>query len=165
LHERTRRRHGVPPQSWAFFENVHRTMIATGRGFVSLVERGGVPISAAVFLFARQRAIYKFGASDERSLETRPNHLAIWEAIRALISRNCQILDFGRTTRSQTGLRRFKASWGARETELVYSRCHLASGEWSAVPEGARTNSFSGFRFMPLPINRWAGRMLYSHLD
>jgi hypothetical protein len=39
LHERTRRRHGLPPQPFQFFEKIHQHLLARGMGFVALARR------------------------------------------------------------------------------------------------------------------------------
>ena len=165
LHEKTRRRHGAPPQPLSFFKSIYRHILKSGKGFVSLVEKNGLPVSGAVFFHSKTRATYKFGASDERYLGSRPNHLAMWEGIRSLIAQGCKVLEFGRTDPSQDGLRRFKKSWGANEVNLLYLRSNEDSDRWEIKPESHNSSLLSGFRFMPLPINRLAGRMIYPHLD
>lgn len=165
LHEMTRRKHGVPPQSLDFFRNIHSAILKVGKGFVSLVEKDGIPIAGAVFLHTGKKAIYKFGASDPNCLSERPNHLAMWEGIRALAAKGCSLLDFGRTSPAQEGLRRYKRSWGAREIDVRYLYFSAGVDGWEIKTSSLPSRYLSGFRYMPLIANRLAGRLLYPHLD
>src|SRR5207302_2186755 len=81
LHVRTRRRHGVPPQPRSFFINIQRHLISAGYGFIVFVEFQKAPIAVAMFFKLGRCAVYKFGASDERFQELRPNNLAMFEGI------------------------------------------------------------------------------------
>ncbi len=47
---RTRRRHGVPPQSRKFFLNIHEHMLKPGFGFVVLASQGGRAIAGGLAL-------------------------------------------------------------------------------------------------------------------
>ena len=84
FHVRTRRRHGLPPQPISFFLNIHDLIIKPGLGFVVLAQQGRTPVAAAVFFHMGKKAVYKFGASDERHQDLRGNNLVMWEAIQFL---------------------------------------------------------------------------------
>jgi hypothetical protein len=55
LHCGTRRRHGLPPQPFRFFENIQRYMLGPGRGFVAIAKMGGQSVAAGVFFFTARR--------------------------------------------------------------------------------------------------------------
>ncbi|MES2467159.1 MAG: GNAT family N-acetyltransferase [Verrucomicrobiota bacterium] len=167
LHTLTRQRHGLPPQPWAFFRQLHREkLIGPDAGFVVSASSQGRPVSASVFLRCGTAAVYKFGASDERAWDCRPNHLVMWEGIQHLIATGAHTLHFGRSSIGQEGLRRFKLSWGATESSISYLQYLPASNTWGAViPKPDRPLVHALFRRLPLTVNRWAGRLLYPHLD
>ncbi len=165
LHARTRRRQGLPPQPMAFFRHLHQEIIARDLGFVSIVRHEGRPVAAAVFLRRGEKAIYKFGASDERYQEFRGNHLVMWTAIETLAAQGVETLDFGRTSLSQDGLRRFKRSWGAREYPINYFRLDPQSGQWLTSRDKSSGLQGALFARSPLLLNRLAGRLIYPHLD
>ena len=114
LHLSTRRRLGSPVQPRRFFELLWRRMIEPGLGSVLLAYAGPRPVAGAVFLRSGDRLLYKYAASDPKAWGLRPNHLIIWEAIRAACATGVRSLDFGRTELAHEGLRNFKLSWGAR---------------------------------------------------
>ncbi len=126
----------------------------------------GRPVAASVFLRAGAAAVYKFGASDERAWDCRPNHLVMWEGIRHLTASGARSLHFGRSSIGQEGLRRFKLSWGATESPISYLQYLPRSSTWGGlIPKPDRPLVHAIFRRLPLMINRWAGRLLYPHLD
>src|SRR5262249_14436120 len=85
LHCLTRRRQGLPPQPFRFFENIRRHIFSTGQGFIATARLGKKPLAALVFLHSSAEAIYKFGASDFAYQRLRANNLVMWEAIRHCI--------------------------------------------------------------------------------
>jgi CelD/BcsL family acetyltransferase involved in cellulose biosynthesis len=165
LHVRTRHKHGVPPQPWTFFANIHQHIIATGLGFTMLVKQAGRPIAAAVFFRLGRNAVYKFGASDERFQHFRGNNLCISHAIKVLIDGGAEILDFGRSEKENEGLRRFKLGWGTKEAQICYGKFSLSADSW--VGSRSHRSIFYNrvFRALPAPVNRLAGVLLYPHLD
>ena len=165
LHVRTRRRHGVPPQPRSFFINIQRHLISSGFGFIVLVECQKAPIAAAMFFKMGRCAVYKFGASDERLQELRPNNLAMFEGIKYLAKGGAETLHFGRTDKENEGLQRFKLSWGATEEEIAYARFEMASGSWKHSRDRRSKLHKRIFRALPASLNRLAGAMIYPHLD
>jgi hypothetical protein len=158
LHVRTRRRLGVPTQPRRFILGLER-LFAEDLGFVLLVRAGERAVAGAVFLTFRDVLTYKYGASDERFLGSRPNNLLFMEAIRWGCEHGMRTLDFGRTHWGQEGLRAFKLGWGAQERELRYR--HLG-----AVPTGhARLARLMGgaIRHSPPQAGRVIGEVLYRH--
>jgi CelD/BcsL family acetyltransferase involved in cellulose biosynthesis len=164
LHCRTRRRHGVPPQPRRFFAMIFRHIIARGNGFLCLAKVGSHVLAAAVFFHFRKHAVYKFGASDYRQQECRANNVLFWKAIQHLKSIGCTELDLGRTSMSNTGLRRFKSGWGSAERIMHYIRVDnrtngaLFSRDKSEGP----LNAF--FRRLPVCLNKAVGRFVYPHI-
>lgn len=165
LHCRTRQRHGLPPQSRAFFLNLHSEIMETDGGFVVLASKHSSPVAGAVFFHFNRRAIYKFGASDETQQELRGNNLVMWEAIRHLSDRGFDSLDFGRTSINNDGLRRFKQSWGTKEETIEYYKFDTATQTWATAQDRATGFHNAVFRHLPLAVNRLAGTMMYPHLD
>jgi lipid II:glycine glycyltransferase (peptidoglycan interpeptide bridge formation enzyme) len=165
LHVRTRRRHGVPPQPWSFFLNIHKEVIKEGDGFVVLAESGGRYVAAAVFLQFGKKAIYKFGASDEAYQGFRGNNLVMWEAIRFLTQHGCQSLHFGRTDIPNDGLRRFKLGWGTEEETIEYFQFDPQTEAWKSSRRDGVGFYDKIFRTLPLVLNRFAGSVIYPHLD
>jgi len=165
LHTRTRRRHGLPPQSLAFFLYIHEEIIKTGLGSLVMASDGSTPVAAAIFFHYGTQALYKFGASDERLQATRANNLVMWTGIQLLAEQGFQSLHFGRTSSHNEGLRRYKLGWGSVESTLDYFRFDPNAGSWMTgkdVSSGAHNAVFSR---LPLSLNRMLGWMLYAHRD
>ena len=165
LHGRTRRRHGLPPQPFEFFQALSRHLIEPGLGDILLAFHAGTAVAGAVFLHSGGRAIFKFGASDKDRWNLRPNHGVMWHAIRHLVECGCQSLHFGRTATSDAGLLRFKRSWAGPGEPLNYFRYHTGRLAWITDARPPTESLPLVFGHLPLPLSRIAGRWIYPHLD
>jgi CelD/BcsL family acetyltransferase involved in cellulose biosynthesis len=165
LHVRTRRKHGAPPQPRAFFSNIQKHIIKAGLGFIIVVEKAQRAIASAIFFKSGSHVIYKFGASDERSQELRPNNLLMAQAISYLADSSATTLHFGRTDKTNDGLRRFKLSFGATEKTISYGKFSILGDTWSEMRRRQPSLSKRIFQALPAPANRLAGVLLYPHLD
>lgn len=160
LHLQTRRKLGVPTQPKRFIRRFEGLFDA-GLGFVALVFDEDRPIAAAVFLTFNGTVTYKYGASDASRLGKRPNNLLFAETIRWACEEGFHTLDFGRTDTDNDGLRSFKRSWGAEETELSYT--YLADREPSSG-SGLRDRVMGAtIRRSPAFVGRLIGEALYRH--
>lgn len=164
LHCGTRRRHGLPPQPFRFFENIQRHLLQAGRGFVATVRLNGQPLASGVFFSHGREALYKFGASDFAFQQHRPNNLMMWGAMRHCIARGNLAMHLGRTSLGNDGLRRFKLSLGAREETVQYSKYDFLSEKFVSDTDKVEGWFNHVFRALPLPLLRVAGRVLYPHL-
>ena len=88
----------------------------------------------------------------------------MWEAIKYFCDTGAKILHFGRTSPTNYGLRRFKLGWGSQEggnpilevpRQLRVDQC----------PTRCRSPGRFLFRRLPSVVARWAGGLLYPHLD
>lgn len=165
LHCLTRKRHGLPPQPWRFFQNLQRCLVENGQGFIVRVRQDQTPIAAAVFLHSGHHAFYKFGASDLSAQEFRPNNLAMWTGIRHLCEQGFHRLHLGRTSLWNEGLRRFKAGLGAQEDRIAVYCWNPSANRFVPRQDQAGGWHTAIFRRLPLPVLRLAGRFLYPHLD
>lgn len=164
LHCETRRKHGAPPQPFAFFASLHRHMISKEGGIVAIGWLRDVPVAGAVFLHHGSRAVYKFSASNEAYLSLRGNNSVLWEAIRWYANNGFSEMHFGRTSLGNEGLRKYKLGWATRESNLEYFKYDI--GKQSYVTEVDKAEGVQNrlFRHLPRPLFRLAGRALYRHL-
>lgn len=162
---KTRTRHGLPPQPWPFFANIHRHILAPGSGTVVIARFREVPVAAAVFFHYGTQVLYKFSASDDSFQHVRGNNLVIWRAIEHYARQQYATLDFGRTSLSNDGLRRFKLSWHTEERPIHYFRYHVKTGAVIPTPDQATSGLHTRvFRSLPQPLTRLIGTAAYKHL-
>jgi lipid II:glycine glycyltransferase (peptidoglycan interpeptide bridge formation enzyme) len=157
----TRRRHGLPVQSWKFFEMLWRTILQQGLGFLLLAYAGDRCLAGGIFLHWNQTLTYKYAASTEESRGLRPNHLLTWTAMRWGCENGFRKFDFGRSEFTDRGLRTYKNRWGAEEASLTYSTLppqpeRLAGSKLMGVMQRV-------IRASPLFVCRTAGELLYRH--
>jgi len=163
LHCLTRKRHGVPPQPWVFFVNIHKHLISGDKGFVSLAETQGKEIAGAVYLTFGKSALYKFGASDLSFQHLRANNSAMWAAIRRLDGSGFRTLSFGRTEPENQGLIQFKSGWGAVEESLSYYRYDFDARDFISGNGKGPSGYEKVFQKLPEPALRLMGKVLYRH--
>ncbi|MDA7640735.1 GNAT family N-acetyltransferase [Opitutaceae bacterium] len=160
----TRKRHGMPPQPWKFFQAIHEQILTQGLGSIFLAIHKSKPIAGALFLQHKQNAIYKFGASDESFQAMRPNNFVMWNAIKSFAQNGCQQLDFGRTSLGNKGLRRFKLGWGSSEQTIPYIRRNIQSHVIETISDRTEGWYKHIFKILPTPLSRLAGQILYKHV-
>jgi Acetyltransferase (GNAT) domain len=165
LHVQTRRRFGLPPQPLSFFLNIHHEVIKPGLGFIVTASCGRRPVAAAVFFQFGKKAVYKFGASDQKLQPLRGNNLVMWEGIRFLAQNGAEKLHFGRTSLNNEGLRRFKLIWGAEEETIAYFKFDTIAGRWVTSRDAVSGFHTAVFGSLPSVLNRMAGAIIYPHLD
>ena len=159
----TRREHGLPPQPWAFFENVFKHIIQPGHGLVANVLHENKVIASNVYFRFGDTAIYKYGASDKRYQNFRANNLLMWEAIRRYADDGCRQLCFGRTEPWNEGLRQFKTGWGTEESIIKYYRYSTLENSFMPARREISSLTKSIFSNMPLFLSRKIGNVLYRH--
>lgn len=161
---KTRRKHGLPPQPFRFFQNIHNHILSQSRGFIVLARYQQAPVAAAVFFHWEKKAIYKYGASDETFQHVRANNLVMWEAIKWYAQHGFEELDFGRTSLANDGLRRFKLGWGTEEHRIEYVRYDRRAGGFVTVKDEASGWHNRVFRALPCFLSRQIGAVLYKHV-
>jgi hypothetical protein len=160
----TRRRHGLPPQPFQFFKNLHEHVFTKGLGRVATAWHGGCAIASSVFLQSGRKVLFKYGASDSGHQHLRASNLLMWEAIRRYAQEGYERLSMGRTDRAHSGLRRFKLGWGTREYQIGYVRYDLGRGAFNAERPSGPENGHGIVRHLPLCVLRCAGKALYRHV-
>lgn len=160
----TRKRHGLPPQPFRFFEKLHEHILSRDMGMIVLASHGGRYVAGAVFFHSGDGAIYKFGASDLDYQELRANNLVMWEAIRFYAGKSFKTLCMGRTEHDATGLRQFKTGWGAEEGIIRYFRYDPVRGSFRGDCSPVRERYYGVFHGLPVPLLKLAGNLLYRHM-
>ena len=161
----TRKEHGLPPQPFRFFESVHRNIISQGHGFVSQAIFRNKVIAANMYFHFREKAIYKYGASDRKYQHTRSANLVMWEGIRFLHQTGCSELHLGRTELPHQGLRQFKLGWGAREETCNYLKYDMRNNAYVSDAQKQTDPFYSKiFKNTPISLLKMAGLIAYRHI-
>ena len=157
----TRRRHGLPPQPFAWFRHLVDSL--GGAVTLHLARHRGVAIAAVMTLTFKSTVVYKYGGSDHAFHPLGGMPFVFWQAIQAAIADGADVMDLGRSDLDQPGLIAFKDHLGAARSELTYSGWPEPRG--AASP--ARTLSRAVRKLVPLlpdTVLDWTGRLLYRHL-
>ena len=164
LHCKTRRKHGLPPQPFSFFRNIHEHILSSKKGIVVLARHADDVIAGAIYFHFGDQAIYKFGASDETFQELRGNNLVTWGAIKWYAGKGMKALNFGRTSIANEGLRRYKLGWGAKERTSEYVRYDFQQDRYLVGKDGSVGWHNHVFSLLPMFASRLLGAALYRHV-
>jgi len=158
---RTRARHNLPPQPYAWFQNL---VDCLGEAVeLRLAYLKNIPLGAVLILHFKDTTYYKYGCSDEKfhSLGVMP--FLLWRALLRAKAIGSRILDLGRTEDSQSGLIEFKNHWTPVSSWLTY---------WKFPAEPFRTSSQDWklgmvkriCAYMPERLLAGAGALFYRHI-
>jgi hypothetical protein len=164
LHCVTRKKHGVPPQPFQFFEKIYHHVIRQGHGSIFLAEYRQKIISGAIYFHFGTEAMYKFGASDSAYLQVRPNDAIMWEAIKWYCQNGYAVFSFGRTDTDNDGLRKYKMGWGAEEQKINYYQFDLGTNRYRSDQSGNPRLATMLFQHMPIFMLKSIGSVLYRHI-
>jgi hypothetical protein len=164
LHLITRKRHGVPPQPFVFFKNVHEHVMSKGYGIVVSARHDKKVVAASVFFNFGTKAIFKYGASDVRYHPLRPNNLIMWEALKWYRRQGLRTLSLARTEVENIGLLKYKRAWGGKEGTLEYFRYDIRKKAF--LPRREAKDHLQKYLFARIPpgVLRLIGRLLYRYV-
>ena len=164
LNLNTRKRHGLPPQPYNFFQNLFEKIISTGKGTICLVSHDKQIIAGAVYLHYGKKVLYKYGASDLSFQNLRANNLVMWEAIRHYAALGYEEFYFGKTEPENDGLRRFKNGWNTVEYEIKTYRYDFRKKDFVKLTTKTHGEHNKYFAALPIPVLKAIGKIAYRHI-
>ena len=162
LFVQTSRRHGVPPKSMQWYEDLLAAF--KERGQIRVASKMDVPIAAILTLSHNGTVTYKYGGSEKRYHSFAGIPFLLWRAILEAKKAGAHTFDMGRSDLDNPGLIVFKSKWGTVNSPLTYWRCP-AQGHgpsWSR----ASLSSIGGYVLSKLPngVVTRVGEVLYKHV-
>lgn len=160
----TCRFHGIPPQPYEFLKNVWDILGRKDLVKLALAEYQNKFVAGAFFFLFRDKVYYMYGASDQKYLFCRPNHLLLWETMLWAIDNHYKTFDLGRVSEDNVGLAEFKKRWGGQQRDLYYYYWPQMKGVGATDRKGWKYRLATGvWKRMPLGLTR-RGAFLYKHL-
>ena len=160
---KTRRKHGLPPQPFAFFQNIFEHILSKNLGMIAIASSQQHPIAASVYFQLGSRAVYKYGASDESCQHLRGPNAVMWEAIKWHARNGAKTLHLGRTSIGNEGLRKFKLGWGAEENKIEYFKYDMRNERFITETDESTGWYNRVFKLLPTGLSRLIGALLYRH--
>src|SRR5215472_8291694 len=116
----TRRRHGLPPQPFAWFLNLRNCLRDAFK--IHIASKDHQAIASILTLRHKGTLVYKYGCSDARFHATGAVPFLFWQAIQYGKALGLCKLDLGRSDYEDQGLIAFKNHLGATSSRLNYYR-------------------------------------------
>lgn len=160
----TRKKHGLPPQPYSFFIKIFNNLIKEKKAFIISAKHKNEIVASAIYFNFGEKAYYKYGASDERFQNFRPNNLVMWEAIKHFNERKFKSFHFGRTEFENEGLRRYKLGWGT--TEKIINTYIYSTNKKAFIQKGTNTTGFHNkiFGKLPIPVLKSISGLIYRYI-
>jgi hypothetical protein len=164
LHCLTRKRHGLPPQPWYFFQSIYKYIIAPGQGGIVLGFYDSKPVTGIIYFQYCKNIIYKYGGLDQRYQSLGVNYILWREVFKKFFELGFKTIDFGRTSLDNQGLRRFKLGWGTKEQLISYYRYSYIKDKFITESIGKFSIYKKVLQRTPIFISKQIGQMLYKHM-
>ncbi|MFY9560021.1 MAG: GNAT family N-acetyltransferase [Terriglobales bacterium] len=159
----TRRRHGVPPQPLAWFQNLRDCFGDAIK--IRMASKDGRPIASILTLRYKATVVYKYGCSDATFHRFGAMPFVFWQTIQRAKAEGATEFDLGRSDVDDSGLIAFKNHLGAAATPLSYYRYPASSaapGVFSGFLQHSKVSAVSAH--LPSVLLRAAANFLYRHI-
>lgn len=163
-----RKRLGLPPQPFRFFENLWRVFAPSGKFRLFQALYRGKPVAGLVVFQFKNRVSAEFITADEKYGHLHPSHFLYWQAIKFSSEQGLEVFDFGRTSPNNVGLMAFKQRWGTKVCELpqYWYPCSINGGALLANAE--HSLKYRAIKFLtrksPRALLPYLGELCYRHL-
>jgi hypothetical protein len=157
----TRRRHQLPPQPRAWFQNL--IDYVGEKLLIHVVYKEKVPIATILTIRHKDILVYKYGCSDARFHKLGGMIHLFWKAIQQAKVDGVRSFDLGRSELSNEGLIDFKGHWGAPLETIHYFRFPPEHSDNTAESWKMRVFKSACGR-MPDPLLELLGNFLYRHI-
>lgn len=161
----TRRRHQLPPQPLAWFRNLVSCL--GDRLAIRIISKDGQPIASILTISFKNSVVYKYGCSDATYHNLGGMPLLFWTTIQECKALGAHEFDLGRSDTDNPGLVAFKDHLGATCSKLQYFRAPLHDSDRSGSARHAHWKlrlARGIFEWMPDPVLKLAGNLLYRHV-
>ncbi len=157
----TRKRHGVPPQPFAWFLNLAACLGPAM--WVRLALAGDVPVAGMLTFEFRDTLVVKYSGSETEHQQRGGMQWLYWRTIQEAKNQGLKEIDLGRSSWDNQGLLDFKDHLGGTRYSLTY---------WKYPQSPAHASLFGTIRrpagwilgHAPLSVLTIAGRFLYRHI-
>jgi predicted N-acyltransferase len=164
MYVQTRKKHGLVPLPFGFFKNVWAVLQPKRMAYLALAKVKGKTVAGSLFLRDRSTLYVLSNASLKDFLRYRPNDLLWWEAIDLAAREKLKTVDFGRTSVDNVGLLAFKREWGPIERDISHYALPLRTSGHEGAGLASNRTLRGLIRFMPNPLLRLCGKLMYRHV-
>jgi len=157
----TRKRHGVPPSPFVWFQNLAESLGDSAE--IRIASRGDNPVAALFMLNHNKTVVYKYGASDAQYSNLGGTPYLFWQTILEGKAAGYEELDLGRSDPDNAGLITFKDRLGGQRSDLSYWRISLNPSKSVSARRGYGL-AHKVFASAPNMVTVGLGNLLYKHL-
>ena len=161
-----RRRLGLPPQNWEYFQNIWRQLVPLKMASFTMAQKDGRIIGALCsFLFKDTMYLAYIGTLEQFQPEGVGQALW-WNALQTAVRDGFRYVDLGKTSPHDEGLITYKTRWNAVEQEVpsFYYPCPTRSAMYYDDASKSHQLARKAWKAMPPKLARLAARAAYRHM-
>jgi CelD/BcsL family acetyltransferase involved in cellulose biosynthesis len=161
-----RRRLGLPPQNWEYFQNIWRHLVPMKMVHFTMAQKGDQTVGALCsFLFKDTMYLAYIGTLEEFQPEGVGQALW-WDALQKATREGFRYVDLGKTSPHDEGLITYKTRWNAIEQEVpsFYYPCPTRSAMYYDDSSKSHQWARKAWKAMPPRVARFAARAAYRHM-
>ncbi len=165
LHCTTRKKHGVPPQPFRFFQNMWDILAPKRMMYLSTAFYKDVPVSSLLCLRFKDRVHGEYMGIDDRFKQFSGNILLFWNMIQKSKSDGYKFFEFGCSPSNDSHVIEFKRRWGTVEEDISYFYLPDIRGFSSGIGRSLPYRLLEGAgKSMPMALFKWSGEQIYNHI-
>jgi lipid II:glycine glycyltransferase (peptidoglycan interpeptide bridge formation enzyme) len=160
----TRRRLGLPPTPFLFFDSMARAFPPEQMNIIFAMFQGQA-IGAWLTLNFKDMLYLEYYGGNAYAYNEGASYLVTWEAIQCALARECKLLSFGCTDPWNEGLLTFKRRWATDEENIGISKISIRSNKLFGQYKSVKSNMFSRWTFShaPQPVCEMLASFIYHH--
>lgn len=163
----TRKRLGLPPQTYNFFKILWNEFRRSGKLHLYLARYKDQTIAGHIVFRFNGRVSAEFEGWDRRFYKLSPNHFLFWEEIKLAYADGFKIYDFGRTSPRNLNLMNFKKHWGTDVRDLPIFYFKNGQNNKKILNEDRILYNVARkiCKSTPHPLFKYIGDFFYRHLS
>jgi CelD/BcsL family acetyltransferase involved in cellulose biosynthesis len=162
----TRKRLGLPPQNYGFFQRTWDYLEPTGQADVLIAERADQIIGGAVVFLDKNTLHVSYVASKTEYWPLGVDQALFWNTIQMAVHKGCSVYDIGMTSLFDEGLLTYKRRWGAVEVNAPCFYYPEPRGVSSLNDKRRLSHRIMTMMWqkLPGPVLQMGGKVAYRHL-
>ena len=120
LHQKTRKRKGLPPHPYLLFKSLRHAFAGGNMVELLLCCKEEEAVAGIIVFKYKKRVSVEYSAVNEAYNEHSPVHFLFWNTIKEACLSGYSVLDFGQTSADNQSLMNFKSHWGTKVSDLPH---------------------------------------------
>jgi hypothetical protein len=161
-----RRRLGLPPQNWEYFQNIWRQLVPLKMASFTMAQKDSQAIGALCSFLFKDTMYLAYIGTLEQFQPDGVGQALWWDALQKAVRDGFRYVDLGKTSPHDEGLMTYKTRWNAIEQEVpsFYYPCPTRSAMYYDDSRKSHQLARKAWKAMPPGLARLLARAAYRHM-